>query len=68
MKFKVVVHPEPDGGFWGEVPALPGCYSQGETIEQLLVNLREAALGYLEVMREEGRQPQPEIQLAELAL
>lgn len=68
MKFKVVVHPEPDGGFWGEVPALPGCYSQGETIEQLLVNLREAALGYLEVLREEGRQPQPEIQLAELAL
>lgn len=68
MKFKVVVHPEPDGGFWGEVPALPGCYSQGETVEQLLVNLREAALGYLEVMREEGRQPQPEIQLAELAL
>ncbi|HPY31659.1 MAG TPA: type II toxin-antitoxin system HicB family antitoxin [Verrucomicrobiota bacterium] len=68
MKFKVVVHPEPEGGFWGEVPALPGCYSQGETIEQLLVNLREAALGYLEVMREEGRQPQPEIQLAELAL
>ncbi|MBP7826670.1 MAG: type II toxin-antitoxin system HicB family antitoxin [Verrucomicrobia bacterium] len=68
MKFKVVVHPEPEGGFWGEVPALPGCYSQGETIEQLLVNLREAALGYLEVLREEGRQPQPEIQLAELAL
>ena len=68
MKFKVVVHPEPDGGFWGEVPALPGCYSQGETVEQLLVNLREAALGYLEVLREEGRQPQPEIQLAELAL
>ncbi len=68
MKFKVVVHPEPEGGFWGEVPALPGCYSQGETVEQLLVNLREAALGYLEVLREEGRQPQPEIQLAELAL
>ena len=57
MKFKVVVHPEPEGGFWGEVPALPGCYSQGETVEQLLVNLREAALGYLEVLREEGRQP-----------
>lgn len=68
MKFKVVVHPELEGGFWGEVPALPGCYSQGETVEQLLVNLREAALGYLEVMREEGRQPQPEIQLVELAL
>ena len=68
MKFKVVVHPEPDGGFWGEVPALPGCYSQGETVAELMDNLREAASGYLEVMHEEGRQPQPEIQVAELAL
>ena len=68
MKFKVVVHPELDGGFWGEVPSLPGCYSQGETVEQLMENLREAASGYLEVMREEGRQPQPEIQVAELAV
>jgi predicted RNase H-like HicB family nuclease len=68
MKFKVVVHPEPEGGFWGEVPALPGCYSQGETVAELMSNLREAALGYLEVMREEGRQPQPEIEVTELAL
>ena len=68
MKFKVVVHPEPEGGFWGEVPSLPGCYSQGDTVEQLMENLREAASGYLEVMREEGRQPQPEIQVAELAV
>ena len=43
MKFKVVVHPEPEGGFWGEVPALPGCYSQGETVAELMDNLREAA-------------------------
>jgi predicted RNase H-like HicB family nuclease len=49
MKFKVVVHPEPGGGFWGEVPALPGCYSQGETMPELMDNLREAALGYLDV-------------------
>ncbi len=68
MIFKVVVHPEPAGGFWGEVPSLPGCYSQGETVATLMENLREATLGYLEVMREEGRQPQPEIQVAELAV
>lgn len=68
MTFKVVVHPEPDGGFWGEVPSLPGCYSQGETLAELLDNLREAALGHLEVLREEGRQPQPEIQVTELAV
>jgi predicted RNase H-like HicB family nuclease len=68
MKFKVVVHPEPEGGFWGEIPALPGCYSQGETMPELMENLREAALGYLEVMREEGGQPLPEIEVTELAL
>jgi predicted RNase H-like HicB family nuclease len=55
MVFKIVVHPEPDGGYWGEVPSLPGCYSQGESIEELQVNLREAISGYLEVLRSEGR-------------
>lgn len=68
MKFKVIIHPEPAGGFWGEVPSLPGCFSQGQTVADLLENLREAALGYLEVLGEQGRQPQPEIELAELAL
>ncbi|HEV1288101.1 MAG TPA: type II toxin-antitoxin system HicB family antitoxin [Bryobacteraceae bacterium] len=48
--FTVVIHEEPIGGFWGEVPALPGCYSQGETVEELLVNLREAIAGVLEVV------------------
>ncbi|MCS7338472.1 MAG: type II toxin-antitoxin system HicB family antitoxin [Verrucomicrobiae bacterium] len=60
------MHPEPTGGYWAEIPALPGCYSQGDTVEELMQNLREAALGYLEVMREEGRQPQPEVEIAEL--
>ena len=53
-KFAVVVHAEPAGGYWGEVPALPGCYSQGETIDELLANLREAIAAVLEVMNEEG--------------
>jgi len=68
MKFKVVIHPESTGGFWGEVPALPGCYSEGETEAELMVNLREAALGYLDVLREEGRRPEPEVEVRELAL
>jgi predicted RNase H-like HicB family nuclease len=65
---KVVIHPEPSGGYWGEVPALGGCYSQGESIEELMANLREAALGCLEVMREEGRSPGPEVEVVDLAL
>ena len=68
MNFKVVVHPEPSGGYWGEIPALAGCYSQGETMEELVVNLREAATGYLEVWRAEGRTPGPEVQILELAV
>ena len=33
MKIKIVVHEAKEGGFWGEVPAIPGCASQGETME-----------------------------------
>lgn len=47
MKVKVVVHEAEEGGFWGEVPALPGCASQGETVDELLANLHEAIEGYL---------------------
>ena len=48
---------EPTGGFWGEVPALPGCFSQGETLAELQTNIREAIALYLETLHEEGRQP-----------
>jgi predicted RNase H-like HicB family nuclease len=49
MKIKVVVHEAEEGGFWGEVPAIPGCVSQGETVEELLQNLQEAIEGCLSV-------------------
>ncbi|MBI4657594.1 MAG: type II toxin-antitoxin system HicB family antitoxin [Verrucomicrobia bacterium] len=68
MVFKIVVHPDPNGGYWGEVPSLPGCYSEGETIEELQANLREAITGYLEVLRAEGRSPDPEVQVLDLCL
>ena len=48
MNVKVVVHEADEGGFWAEVPVLPGCVSQGETVEELMVNLRDAAAGWLE--------------------
>jgi predicted RNase H-like HicB family nuclease len=67
MTYKVVVHREPKGGYWAEVPALPGCVSQGETIEELQTNVREAMEGYLEVLREEGRQPE-DVQVLEIAM
>ncbi len=60
-KYAVVIHQEPEGGFWAEVPALPGCYSQGESITELMDNVREATVGVLEVMKEQGRQPESNI-------
>ena len=55
-------------GFWAEVPALPGCYSQGETIDELMVNVREAIAGVLEVMNEQGQRPEPNIQVLDVAV
>lgn len=49
MKLKVVVHRAEEGGYWAEVPAIPGCMTQGETIEGLVANVREAAEGCLSV-------------------
>jgi len=49
MKIKVIVHEAEEGGFWGEVPAIPGCASQGETLEELMANLQEAIEGCLAV-------------------
>ena len=48
MNIKVLVHEAEEGGFWAEVPALPGCVSQGETIEELTANIREAIAGWLD--------------------
>ncbi len=49
MKVKVVIHEAEEGGFWAEVPSLPGCATQGETFEELLKNLYEAVEGCLSV-------------------
>jgi predicted RNase H-like HicB family nuclease len=49
MKLKVIIHPAEEGGYWVEAPALPGCVSEGDTLEEALANIREAAEGWLEV-------------------
>ena len=51
MNVKIVVHEAEEGGFWAEVPALPGCASQGETMDELLANMREAIQAWLEAWR-----------------
>jgi predicted RNase H-like HicB family nuclease len=49
MKVKVVIHEADEGGFWAEVPAIPGCATQGDTYPELLKNLYEAVEGCLSV-------------------
>lgn len=49
MKLKVVIHEAEEGGYWAEVPAIPGCVTQGESFEELLGNLYEAVEGCLSV-------------------
>ncbi len=47
MKFTVLIHEAEEGGYWAEVPALPGCVSQGDSLDELIANVREAVEGYL---------------------
>ncbi len=67
-KYVVVVHEDAEGGFWAEVPALPGCYSQGESVPELMANVREAITGVLEVMKEQGTHPEGNIQILDVAV
>jgi predicted RNase H-like HicB family nuclease len=57
MKFKVVIHPAEEGGFWAEVPGFPGCVSEGETLAEVRANIREALEGVLEVMQDMPVEP-----------
>ncbi len=49
MKLKVIVHEAEEGGYWAEVPSIPGCATQGETFDELLSNIYEAVEGCLSV-------------------
>ncbi|MEB3224970.1 MAG: type II toxin-antitoxin system HicB family antitoxin [Synechococcus sp.] len=49
MKLKIIIHPAEEGGYWAEVPSLPGCATEGETFEELLQNIYEAVEAYLSV-------------------
>jgi predicted RNase H-like HicB family nuclease len=48
MTVKAIIHKAEEGGFWAEVPALPGCITQGETMEEIRANLRDAIKLWLE--------------------
>jgi len=54
MDYTVVIHAVEEGGYWVEVPALPGCFSQGETVEEALANARDAIESHVAALREDG--------------
>jgi predicted RNase H-like HicB family nuclease len=56
MKIKAIVHEAEEGGYWAEVPAIPGCATEGDTMDELIANLHEAIEGCLAV---EVAEPQP---------
>lgn len=47
MVLKAIIHEAEEGGYWAEVPALPGCVSQGETVEEVTLGIKEAIEGWL---------------------
>lgn len=67
MNLKVIIHPAEEGGYWAEVPALPGCVSQGETRAEVEANIGEAITGWL-AAGEEMQATAPADEVIELAV
>jgi predicted RNase H-like HicB family nuclease len=67
MNVKIVVHEAEEGGYWAEVPALPGCVSQGETMDELLANMREAIQAWLDTTAPDA-EPAKSRQVVELSV
>jgi predicted RNase H-like HicB family nuclease len=61
VSVSAVVHAEPEGGYWAEVPDLPGCVTQGESLDELYDNLREAVAAHQDV-------DETEVQIASLEM
>ncbi len=59
----VIITPAEENGYTVEVPSLPGCISQGETVEEAIANIREAIALYIDLLKTEGRPVPPEEQL-----
>ncbi len=56
MQYTVVVHSAEEGGYWVDVPSLPGCFSQGETIDEAMNNAREAIELHIQGLKDDGQE------------
>jgi antitoxin HicB len=59
MKYRVLIEPDEDGVYVAEVPALPGCISQGRTRAEAIENIKEAITAYVESLQAHGAIPPP---------
>lgn len=64
MKIKAIIHSAEEGGYWAEVPALPGCITEGETIEEVTANLKDAIEGWLEVANSRANSTDQVVEIA----
>ena len=65
MTLKAIIHEAEEGGFWAEVPALPGCLTQADSLPELEVQLKEAIRGWLLAAEtDEGESPQRILEVA----
>ncbi|MBC1223169.1 type II toxin-antitoxin system HicB family antitoxin [Nostoc sp. UCD121] len=68
MKIRAIIHSAEEGGYWAEVPALPGCITEGETIEEVMANLKDAIEGWLEVANSSRNAIESTDQVVEIAV
>ncbi len=67
MKYKVVIEPQEEGGYTVYVPSLPGCVSQGDSVDEAMTNIKEAIEVYVESIKERGL-PLPRVVEREVAV
>jgi predicted RNase H-like HicB family nuclease len=63
MQYTVIVHNAEEGGYWVEVPSLPGCFTQGETIDEAMINIKEAIELHIQGLKDEGQEVPKEADL-----
>ncbi|MBR8829504.1 MAG: type II toxin-antitoxin system HicB family antitoxin [Gomphosphaeria aponina SAG 52.96 = DSM 107014] len=68
MKIKAIIHEAEEGGYWAEVPGLPGCITEGDNMEELMVNLKDAIEGWLEVANEVQSSEKTQDKIVEIAV
>jgi antitoxin HicB len=69
MQFKILLKPDiEDGGYNVSCPALPGCHSQGDSVDEAIMNIREAIGLCLEVMNQRAQAVRPDEKIIEVAL